>query len=312
MISVFFCANTSYCVLPTGHDWPAISKVVGTRTDIQAKNYFHDNKEKITKQLNERAGNGKDEDGVKIKKKPGRKKKVIAPLPHPADSASASGPPPFPADVVREVATKRDSVDSSVSNPTSEQEEQYRQQVMLQQQQDHIRHQNHLLQQQQHIHRLVQQKRQEEMYRQHQEEIYRQQVHHLRQQEIFHAHAHAQQLQQQQNRFHEQMGQHNYEQHQLQNLQQLLAIRGRQSPYYQGGNGGGGDLDRIFQAAAAAGIPQSALEAVMANSNGQQHQGQQQALNMELLRRIAQQQQRQRQGDNNPYYGHGYGNEYQR
>ena len=289
-----------------GHDWSAISKAVGTRTDIQSKNYFHDNEEKITKQLNERAGKGKDSEGVKVKKKPGRKKKI-------------KDTPPSKPDV--EVSPKPDSVDSSVSNATSNatasKEEQYRQQMILQQQQDHIRQQIHLQQQQQHIQRLVQQQQQEEMYRQHQEEIYRQQVHHLRQQEILQAH--AQHMQHQQH-YREQMGQHNYETNQLQNLQQLLAMRGRQSPYFQGGNGngGGGDLERIFQAASAAGIPQAALEAVLANSNGgHQQQDQQQVISMELLRRIAQQQQHQQQhqhGDNNQYYGHGhgYGNEFQR
>jgi hypothetical protein len=289
-----------------GHDWSAISKAVGTRTDIQSKNYFFDNEEKITKQLNERAGKGKDAEGVKVKKKPGRKKKIKDP------------PPPSNPDV--EVTSKPDSVDSSVSNATSNstKEEQYRQQMILQQQQDHIRQQIHLQQQQQHIQRLVQQQQQEEMYRQHQEEMYRQQVHHLRQQEILQAH--AQHMQHQQH-YHEQMGQHNYEANQLQNLQQLLAMRGRNSPYFQGGNGngGGGDLERIFQAASAAGIPQSALEAALASSNGgHPQQGQQQVINMELLRRIAQQQQQQQQqqhGDNNQYYGHGghgYGNEFQR
>ena len=70
------------------------------------------------------------------------------------------------------------------------------------------------------------------------------------------------------------------------------------------------------QQAAAAGIPQSALEAALSNANGQQQQGQQQASNLELLQRIIQQQQQQQQqqGDNSQYYGHGhgYGNEYQR
>ena len=299
-----------------GHNWAAISKAVGTRTDIQSKNYFHDNEEKITKQLNERAGKGKDAEGVKVKKKPGRKKKIKDPPP------SSTPPPPSNPEV--EVTSKPDSVDSSVSNTTSnattaEKEEQYRQQMILQQQQDHIRQQIHLQQQQQHIQRLVQQQQQEEIYRQHQEEMYRQQVHHLRQQEILQAH--AQHMQHQQH-YHDQMGQHNYETNQLQNLQQLLAMRGRQSPYYQGGNGNnGGDLERIFQAASAAGIPQSALEAALANnSGGHQQQDQQQVLSMELLRRIAQQHQHQQQqqhhpqGDNNQYYGHGhgYGNEYQR
>ncbi|KAL7431088.1 hypothetical protein ACHAXM_002519 [Skeletonema potamos] len=293
-----------------GHDWPAISKAVGTRTDIQAKNYYHDNEEKITKQLNERAGNGKETEGVKVKKKPGRKKKLKDPPPPPAPSTTAPPPPPPPANTEGEGPNKRNStghsIDSSVSNTTSEQEENYRQQMILQQQQDHIRQQIHLQQQQQHIQRLVQQQQQEEMYRQHQEEMYRQQVHHLRQQELLHAH--AQQFQHQQH-YHEQMGQHNYETNQLQHLHHLLAMRGRQSPYYQGG-GGGGDLERIFQAAAAAGIPQSALETALNGANGHQQQDQQQ-LSMELLRRIAQQQQHH-QSDNNQYYGHGYGNDYQR
>ena len=293
-----------------GRDWVAISKAVGTRTDIQSKNYFHDNEEKITKQLNERAGKSKETEGVKVKKKPGRKKKIKDPPP-PTPTESESNPKPA-------------SADSSVSNATSEKEEQYRQQMILQQQQDHIRQQIQLQQQQQHIQRLVQQQQQEEIYRQHQEEMYRQQVHHLRQQEILHAH--AQQLQHQhqhqhQQHYHEQMGQHNFDPNQIQNLQQLLAMRGRQSPYFQGGNGNGGggsDLERIFQAASAAGIPQSALEAAMANNNGGHHQqDQQQMLSIELLRRIAQQQQQQQQqqhpqGDNSQYYGHGYGNEYQR
>jgi hypothetical protein len=286
-----------------GHDWNAISRTVGTRTDVQAKNYFHDNKEKITKQLNERANKGKDGEGVKVKKKPGRKKKVKDPP-----------PPDAVADVASSAQGDTGTTNSSTS-VTSEQEEQYRQQMILQQQQDHIRQQIHLQQQQQHIQRLVQQQQQEEMYRQHQEELYRQQVHQLRQQEMLQAH--AQQFQQHQNHYHDQRGQQNYDQHQLQNLQQMLAMRGRQSPYYQGGNGGGGDLERIFQAAAAAGIPQSALEAALSNASGQQQQGQQQALNMELLQRIIQQQQQQQQqqqGDNSQYYGHGhgYGNEYQR
>ncbi len=289
-----------------GHDWAAISKAVGTRTDIQSKNYFHDNEEKITKQLNERASKGKETEGVKVKKKPGRKKKV-----------KESPPPRSDPDV--EVTPKPDSANSSVSNTSSSstaaKEEQYRQQMILQQQQDQIRQQIHLQQQQQHIQRLVQQQQQEEMYRQHQEEMYRQQVQHLRQQEILQAHAQHMQHQQQ---YHEQMGQHAYETNQLQNLQHLLAMRGRQSPYFQGGNGGGGNLERIVQAASAAGIPQSALEAALAHGNGgHQQQDQQQVISMELLRRLAQQQQQQQHqqhGDGNQYYGHGhgYGNEYQR
>ncbi|KAL9189720.1 hypothetical protein ACHAXT_009395 [Thalassiosira profunda] len=225
-----------------GHDWTAVAAAVGTRSAVQVKNYFYDNRKSIERQT-------KKADRAPKKKKAKRAKK-------PAASAAA---------------TELQRAESAASA-------QYLQQ---QQYQEHIRQ----LQAQQ----------------------AQQQIERLRQQQI--EAAVARQLQQQQ-------------------LQQALAMRGQQvgaarsfSPHgaqgqytmqqqqYQHQGGGGaqqGDLERIYQAAASAGIPASALEAALASARGggggQQQQQQQdsqsqQLANIELLRRLQQQQQNQGGGN---------------
>lgn len=213
-----------------------------------------------------------------------------------------------------------------------DQEEKYRQhQFHVHQQQ--LQHQQLQLQQQQ-LERLVQQQRQEELYRQQmqQEEMYR---HHLRQQEILQAAQHAQ-LQHQQQYGEPGQNWNQLDHRQLQNLQSMLALRHsdqtppipqnypihcqqQQGAGYGNTRGGGpqqplhnsSDLGRVYQAAVAAGIPASALEAALASAGGGgvQHQqpqnfarneNQHKAMSMELLHRLTQQQNQKGDGS---WYG---------
>lgn len=58
------------------------------------------------------------------------------------------------------------------------------------------------------------------------------------------------------------------------------------------------DLGRVYQAAVAAGIPASALEAALASAGGGGQNQHHQAMSMELLRRLAQHSQK----DDGPWY----------
>jgi hypothetical protein len=118
---------------------------------------------------------------------------------------------------------------------------------------------------------------------------------------------------------------------QIHSLQSLLALHREQSPMnptnfsvhqanivprggYHGGNGNGQplEIERIFHsrmaaaAAAAAGIPQSSLEAAIARQGNDNQSQQQRAANIELFHRLAQQHQQQSDGHSYGGVNNGY------
>lgn len=180
--------------------------------------------------------------------------------------------------------------------------ERYRQHQFRLHQQQHLdqlrlqHQQQQHFQQQQHIERLMHHQRQEDLYRRQiqQEEMYRQ---HLRQQEMMQVAQHAQQLQH--NQLHASANRVGHQQL----VRSFLALRNadysphlhHQNQVSSYGNAGGSgqqqqqqhsDLERVYKAALTAGVPISTLESALAAARGGDENPQQQAVSIELLRRL--------------------------
>ena len=146
-----------------GHDWAAISEIMGTRTPTQVKNYYYDNKKTITKTREKIAKIKAAADGRKKKKKRGVQGGTDTPK---------SLTPTTDGSVVDSRRTSLSSAEAQQqqqmalqAHGRNEQDEQYRQQLQRMHQQDQLRQQ--ILQQ--HLQQQQHQQRQEELYRHNQQ-----------------------------------------------------------------------------------------------------------------------------------------------
>ncbi|KAL3782577.1 hypothetical protein HJC23_005280 [Cyclotella cryptica] len=355
-----------------GHNWGQVSEYVGTRSMSQVKNYFYDNKKQASKKKDKAEKSIKSgsiaettQETVIDTKKKNAKENDSSKIDNgtssmPSDTSSQQKSEEDTRKSPRQNAAETDAHQSDVGIclPVSQKddntsaEEQYCQQLLLEQQNQHFiqqkmnlqmqqHHQHELLQQQQHqemiqerlLHhqmqmmhdaqRLQEAQRIEDARQWHQEEIIRQQ-----QEEMIRQQQHQQWAQFQQ-QIHRHNGNEWVDQQQIHNLQSLLALHREQSPMnpnnfsvhqanivsragYHGGNGNGQplELERILHsrmaAAAAAGIPQSSLEAAIALQGNDGQSQQQRAANLELLHRLAQQHQQQSDGHSYGGVNNGY------